>query len=257
MDKGSITDITEEEDIILDNISFFYGSETQEPTLKDVSLTVESGKVTAIVGVSGCGKTTLLKLLLKFYEPNKGNIFLGGYNLNSLNHNAWRERCGVVMQDGTLLSGTITDNIALGRSVNTAKVIDAAKIAQIDSFINDLPMGYLTEMGQSGVQVSSGQKQRILLARAIYKNPSYLFLDEATSALDSKNELQIINNLNDFFESRTVIVIAHRLSTVRKADKIVIIDKGEIIETGNHEELINKKGAYFNLVKNQLEIGGQ
>ena len=250
-----ITDIPPHEGIKIDDLVFHYGSETLDPVLDHLNLDIEAGKVTAIVGSSGSGKTTLMKILLKFYPPNKGNIFLGGYNYKSLHHGKWRENCGVVLQDGQLLSGTISDNIALGQEVDTLRVIESARMANIDSFINELPMGYMTELGRDGNQVSTGQKQRILLARAIYKDPAYLFLDEATSALDSDNEKVIIENLNSFFKDRTVVVVAHRLSTVKNADKIVVLGKGKILEQGTHTELVAAKGAYYKLVKNQLELG--
>jgi ATP-binding cassette subfamily B protein len=250
-----VTDIPKTEPIHIENLTFHYGSESLDPVLDSLELVIPAGKVTAIVGASGSGKTTMMKLLLKFYQPNKGDIFLGGYNFKSLHHGKWRENCGVVMQDGQLLSGTISDNIALGRETDNIRVIEAARMANIDSFINELPMGYMTELGKEGNQVSTGQKQRILLARAIYKDPAYLFLDEATSALDADNEKVIIENLNTFFKDRTVVVIAHRLSTVRNADNIVVVDKGKITEQGTHKELVAKKGAYYNLVKNQLELG--
>lgn len=250
-----VMDIPKTEAIRLEGLTFHYGSESLDPVLDSLELEIPAGKVTAIVGASGSGKTTLMKLLLKFYAPNKGNIFLGGYNFKSLHHGKWREQCGVVMQDGQLLSGTISDNIALGQEVENSRIIEAATLANIDGFINELPMGYMTELGQEGNQVSTGQKQRILLARAIYKNPAYLFLDEATSALDADNEKVIIENLERFFKDRTVVVVAHRLSTVRNADNIVVLDKGKIKESGTHKELVEKKGAYFNLVKNQLELG--
>lgn len=250
-----ITDIPPDEGIKIDDLVFHYGSESLDPVLDHLNLDIEAGKVTAIVGSSGSGKTTLMKILLKFYPPSKGNIFLGGYNYKSLHHGKWRENCGVVLQDGQLLSGTISDNIALGQEVDTLRVIESARMANIDSFINELPMGYMTELGRDGNQVSTGQKQRILLARAIYKNPAYLFLDEATSALDADNEKVIIENLERFFKDRTVVVVAHRLSTVKNADKIVVLGKGKIVEQGTHTELVAAKGAYYNLVKNQLELG--
>jgi ATP-binding cassette subfamily B protein len=250
-----ISDIPTSADIVIDDLVFHYGSETLEPVLDQLNLTIPAGKVTAIVGASGSGKTTLMKLLLKFYPPSKGSIYLGGFNYKSLHHGKWRENCGVVMQDGQLLSGTISDNIALGQEVDTARVIESAKLANIDSFINELPMGYMTELGRDGNQVSTGQKQRILLARAIYKDPAYLFLDEATSALDADNEKVIIENLEKFFKDRTVVVVAHRLSTVRNADNIVVLGKGKILEQGTHQQLVAARGAYYSLVKNQLELG--
>lgn len=249
-----VTSIGTNQPIVFDNLSFYYGSENMEPVLNDLSFEIEPGKVTAIVGQSGSGKTTLVKLLLKFYQANKGSIHLGSHNFKLLHHGEWRKHCGVVLQDGELLSGTIADNITLGNEKDYDRMIEAARIANIDGFINSLPMNYMAKVGMEGIQVSKGQKQRILLARAVYKNPAYLFLDEATSALDSENERRIIENLNTFFKDRTVVVIAHRLSTVRNADKIIVLDKGRITESGNHQELIAAKGDYYHLVKNQLEI---
>jgi ATP-binding cassette subfamily B protein len=250
-----LTDIPEKEDVVLENISFVYGSERLEPILNDISFTIPQGKVTAIVGASGSGKTTLLKLLMKFYEPQKGNIFLGSTHFKSLHHGYWRDKCGVVMQDGKLFNATIADNIAAGLPLNMNDIIQAGRIANIDDFITTLPSGYLTEIGNDGTQVSTGQRQRILLARAVYKKPSYLLLDEATSSLDANNERKIMDNLNQFFTGRTVIVIAHRLSTVQHADQIIVMENGKIMETGNHQTLTAKRGKYYELVKNQLELG--
>jgi ATP-binding cassette subfamily B protein len=250
-----LNDIPTHEDIVINDLSFTYGSDRLEPILKNLNITIPNGKVTAIVGASGSGKTTLLKLLLKFYNPQKGNIHLGNIHFNSLHHGYWRELCGVVMQEGKLFNGTIADNIAAGQSKKMDAIMQAGKIANIDEFINTLPMGYLTEIGNDGTQVSTGQRQRILLARAVYKQPSYLFLDEATSALDANNEKKIMENLNQFFKSRTVIVIAHRLSTVQHADQIIVMENGEAVETGNHQTLTLKRGKYYELVKNQLELG--
>ncbi len=250
-----LNDIPEQEPIILENVSFVYGSERLSPVLDDVSFSIPPGKITAIVGASGSGKTTLLKLLMKFYEPKKGNIFLGSTHFKSLHHGHWRDKCGVVMQDGRLFNTTIAENIAAGLAVDMNNIIKAGKIANIDDFITTLPNGYLTEIGNDGTQVSMGQRQRILLARAVYKNPSYLLLDEATSSLDANNERKIMDNLNTFFEGRTVVVIAHRLSTVQHADQIIVMENGKIIETGNHQTLTTAKGKYYELVKNQLELG--
>jgi len=240
--------------IILENVTFGYGSEQTEPVLKNISLIIPAGKVTAIVGASGSGKTTLMKLLLRFYDPRNGHIFLGDENFTNLHHGAWREKCGVVMQDGQLFSGTIADNIAMGQDKDHKAIIKAATIANIGEFVSSLPKGYMTEIGAEGISLSEGQSQRILLARAIYKNPSYLFLDEATSSLDANNEKTIIQNLNHYFKGRTVVVIAHRLSTVKYADQLIVLDEGRIAETGSHYDLTRKKGMYFTLVKNQLEL---
>lgn len=250
-----LNDIPEQEPIIIENVSFLYGSERLSPVLDDISFTIPAGKVTAIVGASGSGKTTLLKLLMKFYEPKKGNIYLGSTHFKSLHHGHWRDKCGVVMQDGKLFNTTIAENIAAGLPVTMSDIIQAGKIANIDDFITTLPNGYLTEIGNDGTQVSMGQRQRILLARAVYKKPSYLLLDEATSSLDANNERKIMDNLNAFFTGRTVVVIAHRLSTVQHADQIIVMENGKIMETGNHQTLTAARGKYYELVKNQLELG--
>ena len=249
-----IDKIPDSDDIVLDNVTFGYGSEKMKPVLKNISLTIPAGKVTAIVGASGSGKTTLMKLLLRFFDPRAGNIFLGDTDFSNLHHGAWRGKCGVVMQDGQLFSGTIADNIAMGQDKDEKAVIKAAVIANINEFIASLPKGYMTEIGAEGIPLSAGQSQRILLARAVYKNPSYLFLDEATSSLDANNENIVIENLDHFFEGRTVVVVAHRLSTVKFADQLIVLDKGEVVETGSHVDLTLKKGEYYTLVKNQLEL---
>lgn len=248
-------EISQSDDIIIDDLSFTYGSDRLEPTLKNISLTIPKGKITAIVGTSGSGKTTLLKLLLRFYDPQKGAINLGNINFNNLHHDSWREICGVVMQDGKLFNGTVINNIAAGKEQKMSEIINVCKMTNISDFIGTLPNGYMTELGDDGTKVSMGQKQRILLARALYKDPAYLFLDEATSSLDANNEKTVIENLNRFFTGRTVVIIAHRLSTVKNADQIIVMENGEIVETGTHKELTNQKGHYFELVKNQLELG--
>lgn len=253
--KPSETSIPEHADIRLDNVTFGYGSEKIEPVLKNLTLLIPAGKVTAIVGASGSGKTTLMKLLLCFYKPWYGSISLEKLPFENLHHGSWRDKCGVVSQAGMMFSGTIADNISLGHEKVEESIRKAGHIACIDEFINTLAKGYQTEVGAEGISLSSGQTQRILLARAIYKNPSYLFLDEATSALDANNERQVIENLNTFFVNRTVVVVAHRLSTVKNADQIIVLDKGEIVEVGTHQELTQKRGMYFTLVKNQLELG--
>tara|TARA_R110002096_G_scaffold101775_3_gene225191 strand:+ start:6630 stop:8684 length:2055 start_codon:yes stop_codon:yes gene_type:complete len=239
----------------LKKVSFRYlGMDTT--VLKNLTLKIPENKVTAIVGSSGCGKTTLMKLLLKFYEPQKGSIKIGMVHLNQIAHSHWRQHCGVVMQEGYIFSNTIAGNIAMGAEyIDTDKLHKAAEIANIKVFIENLPLSYNTKIGMAGLGLSSGQKQRILIARAVYKNPSCLFLDEATSALDAHNEKMIMENLQNFFYNKTVIIIAHRLSTVKHADQIVVIDNGNIVEIGNHKTLNAKKGKYYNLVKNQLELG--
>lgn len=217
---------------------------------------IPAQKITAIVGASGSGKTTLMKLLLKFYEPKEGLINLGHYDLKNIAQKTWREKCGVVMQEGYIFNDTIARNIAVGEEyIDKFKLIHAVNTANIQDFIETLPLAYNTKIGIEGVGLSTGQKQRLLIARAVYKNPDYLFFDEATSALDANNEKVIMENLNHFFIDKTVVVIAHRLSTVKNADQIVVLDNGRIIETGNHEVLTAQKGAYYHLVKNQLELG--
>ncbi len=253
-DKQLAVKIKPNQKLEIKNLSFRYlGSD--ENVIKGLSMEIPANKVTAIVGTSGSGKTTLLKLLLKFYNPNKGNILYGDQYLNNISYKTWRDHCGVVMQEGYVFNDTIAYNIAVGEDIiNQERLIKSAKIANIYDFIQSLPLGFNTAIGNEGVGVSTGQKQRLFIARAIYKNPQLLCFDEATSALDAKNEKVIMKNLNRFFENRTVIIIAHRLSTVKNADQIVVMDEGKIKESGTHEELLNKKGAYYNLVKNQLEL---
>ena len=256
VDKSYIQDIPSKADITIQNLYFSYSSVKDESVLKNLSLTIPAGKVTAIVGASGSGKTTLLKLLLKFHEPSDGKIMLGNYHFNNLQNSMWRQHCGVVMQQGAIFSDTIANNIAVGQEMDTERVIWAAKIANIEEYISQsLPLGFLTKIGNDGMGLSIGQKQRILLARAVYKNPDYLFLDEATSALDAKNEREVMEKMNHFFEGRTVVVIAHRLSTVKNADQIIALHNGEVVEVGSHNELVNARGYYYNLVKDQLELG--
>jgi ATP-binding cassette subfamily B protein len=229
---------------------------TDIPVLNNLSLTIPANKVTAIVGVSGSGKTTLMKLLLKFYEPEKGEINIGTAQLKNISQKAWRSNIGAVMQEGFIFSDTIANNIAFGvDKVDKERLVYAADVANIKEYITGLPLGYNTKIGAEGVGMSTGQKQRLLIARAVYKNPEILFFDEATSALDANNEKAIMQKLDIFFKNKTVIVIAHRLSTVMNADQIVVLDKGKIIEIGNHSTLVEQKGNYFELVKNQLQLG--
>ncbi|MEA5259750.1 peptidase domain-containing ABC transporter [Arcicella aquatica] len=241
--------------VMLKNISFTYPGAGNEPVLKNINLEIPQGKITAIVGMSGSGKTTLLKLLLKFYDI-KGEIKIGNAPFDSFRARDWRGKCGVVMQDGFIFSDTVARNIALGdEQPNLEKLYHACDVANILSFIESLPLGFNTKIGSEGNGISQGQKQRLLIARAVYKDPEYLFFDEATNALDANNEKKILENLDEFFHGRTVIVVAHRLSTVKNADQIVVLHNGEITEIGTHESLTTKRGEYFNLVKNQLELG--
>jgi ATP-binding cassette subfamily B protein len=254
VDKQKISKIPER-DIRLQDVVFRYVGGI-EPVIKGLNLTIPENKITAIVGTSGSGKTTLMKLLLKFYQLEKGDIFVGNYNLENISQRAWREHCGVVMQEGYIFNDTIAKNIAVGADIiDEEKLIHAVKVASITGYIDDLPLGFNTKIGIEGVGLSTGQKQRLLIARAVYKNPKILFFDEATSALDANNEKIIMENLNKFFKNKTVVIIAHRLSTVKNADQIVVLEKGRIAEIGNHDQLVNKKGKYYQLVKNQLELG--
>jgi len=253
--EQKITTIPENSDIHLKNVSFRYIGGL-EPVIKNLDLTIPSNKVTAIVGVSGSGKTTLMKLLLNFYPLDKGEISIGNHNLTNISQKAWREHCGVVMQEGYIFNDTIAKNIAVGDDfVDHKKLIHAANVANIKPHIDELPLGFNTKIGLEGTGLSTGQKQRLLIARAVYKNPKFLFFDEATSALDANNEKVIMENLNLFFTNKTVVIIAHRLSTVKNAHQIVVLDKGKIVEKGNHLKLTKLKGKYYHLVKNQLELG--
>lgn len=250
------SEIEKDAPIGLKNVSFQYTGMIGDMVLNNLDLIIPANKITAIVGTSGSGKTTLMKLLLKFYDPIKGEIKVAHQNLNAISPKAWRDKCGVVMQEGYIFSDTIANNIAVGvEHIDKEKLRNAVTIANIKEHIESLPLGYNTKIGMEGIGLSTGQKQRILIARAVYKNPDYLFFDEATSALDANNEKVIMNNLDQFFKGKTVVVIAHRLSTVKNADQIVVLDKGKIIELGNHAELTTKKGSYYDLVKNQLELG--
>jgi len=247
---------TVDKSIYVESITYNYLGPNSPPALKNVTLTIPENKVTAIVGASGSGKTTLLKLLIGNYSPSNGQIKVGQVNLKNINSRYWRSLCGIVMQDGFIFSETIAENIAVtDEAIDKDKLYNAALIANVHEFAEELPAGYNTRIGQEGSGISQGQKQRILIARAIYKDPAYLFFDEATNSLDANNESLIMKNMENFYKNRTVVVVAHRLSTVKKADQIVVLEKGVIVERGTHSELIEKKGAYFHLVQNQLELG--
>ncbi len=255
LDEEKITEIPKDQDFVLSNLSFRYIGSPQL-VLENLDLHIPANKITAIVGVSGSGKTTLMKLLLKFYAPITGEIKIGNYDLKHVSQKAWRAQCGVFMQEGYIFSDTIANNIAVGVDyVDKKKLAHAVDVANIQEFIEMLPLSYNTKIGMEGVGLSTGQKQRLLIARAVYKNPNFLFFDEATSALDANNEKVIMEKLDTFFENKTVLVVAHRLSTVKNAHQIVVLDKGKIVEVGNHKALIKQKGSYYNLVKNQLELG--
>lgn len=238
----------------IENLAFRYTG-SLEPVLKGLDFTIPNQKITAIVGASGSGKTTLMKLLMKFYEPDSGDIKVGSTNLKNIAQKSWRSKCGVVMQEGYVFNDTIAQNIAVGEDfVDRIKLEKAVEIANIKEFIESLPLSYNTKVGNEGIGMSGGQRQRLMIARAVYKNPDYIFFDEATSSLDANNEKIIMENLNRFFEGKTAVIIAHRLSTVKNADQIVVMDDGKIIEIGNHETLIAQKGSYYHLVKNQLDL---
>lgn len=255
-DNPTVTVLPSNGDLLLQDVSFRYGGPHDPWVLKNVSLTIREGKTTAIVGTSGSGKTTLMKLLLNFYPPTEGFVRLGDLNLSNVNHKLWRDQCGVVMQDGFIFSDTIARNIALGEEhIDRRRLLYAAKVANIQAFIESLPLGYNTKVGQDGAGLSQGQKQRLLIARAVYKDPHYIFFDEATNALDAFNERVIMHNLEYVFRNKTVFIVAHRLSTVRNADNIVVLEKGEVVEQGTHLDLTERRGAYYHLVKEQLELG--
>ena len=250
---GATTILPEDKSLILKNVMFQYAPHLPM-VLTNINLIIPENKVTAIVGSSGCGKSTLLKLLVRLYKPSYGTVNMGGMNVTALNLRTWREMCGVVMQDGKMFSDTIKNNIVLDdENVDEAQLIKCCRIAQIKEEIDQRPRGFDTEIGEQGRGLSGGQKQRLLIARALYRNPKYLFLDEATNALDTVNEQKIVQALNSAFENRTVVIIAHRLSTIRHADQIVVMDKGNIVEVGNHETLLGHHGRYFQLIESQKD----
>lgn len=249
-------ELPQNKEISIEGLSFHYEGPKSPKVLSNINLKIPQNKITAIVGASGSGKTTLIKLLLGFYPPNEGRIEIGGIGLSQFSMEMWRSSCGAVMQDGFIFSDSISNNIAVGEDYpNKEKLLQAVHIANIEEFIEGLPLRYNTKIGLEGVGLSQGQKQRILIARAVYKNPVFLYFDEATNALDANNEKVITENLNEFYKGKTVITVAHRLSTVKNADQIIVLEKGEVVEVGSHSELAAKKGAYYNLVKNQLELG--
>ena len=242
--------------IDIESVMFKYDPHALSKTLDDVTIHIPKGKVTAIVGASGSGKTTLVKLMLGYYPVLDGQVNIGSTDINTLNKKWWRRQCGVVMQDGVIFSESIARNIAVDDGdIDKERLLKAARIACIHDYVMSLPLKYNTKIGRDGVGLSQGQRQRILIARAVYKNPDYIFLDEATNSLDANNERAIVENLDKFYRGKTVVIVAHRLSTVRNADQIVVIDHGKVVETGNHETLTAQRGAYYRLVKNQLELG--
>ena len=255
--EGLLTSIEDKnEGIDIKNIMFKYDPHALRKTIDDVNIHIPQGKVTAIVGASGSGKTTLIRLMLGYYPVLEGTINIGNTDINKLNKKWWRRQCGVVMQEGVIFSESIARNIAVDDGdIDKERLLKAAEIACIKDYVMALPLKFNTKIGRDGVGLSQGQKQRILIARAVYKNPDYIFLDEATNSLDANNERSIVENLDKFYKGKTVVIVAHRLSTVKNADQIVVIDHGKVVEVGNHESLTAKRGAYYNLVKNQLELG--
>lgn len=254
--SGILIESNKSEGINITNLSFQYAGPRSPKVIDNLNINIPKGKITAIVGSSGSGKSTLLKLLLKFYNNYEGSISAEGIDLLNLSAKQWRSNCGAVMQDGYIFSDTIENNIATGNEpIDVFRLTEATRISNLTDFIESLPLGFNTKIGSAGNGLSGGQKQRILIARAIYKNPGYLFFDEATSSLDAVNEKMIVDNLNNYLIGRTAVIIAHRLSTVKNADQIIVLHEGKIVEAGNHDNLVNVKGYYFNLIKNQLELG--
>jgi ATP-binding cassette subfamily B protein len=255
-DKQYIREIPENSDIEFHNVTFQYDGPHSSKALDNVSVVIPANKITAIVGASGSGKTTMLKMMLGFYYPVNGEVLLNGRKINKYSPSCWRKVCGTVMQEGYVFSDTIANNIGVSDEIpDMDRVRTATSIANIDSFIDELPLGYNTKIGADGHGLSTGQKQRLLIARAAYKNAKFLFFDEATNSLDANNERAIMERLETLFKNKTVVVVAHRLSTVKNADKIIVLDHGKIVEEGTHKELTLKKGYYYELVKNQLELG--
>lgn len=258
IESAGTIDIQAKSNLKFEHVSFQYGSPNSRMVLDDVSIEIPYEKVTAIVGASGSGKTTLLKLLLKFYPATKGSISVGSVNLKDIHTASWRKECGVVMQDGFIFADTIARNITESSSeelIDKIRLQESVEMANLSDLLNELPMGYSTNLSWGGVSLSGGESQRVLIARAIYKNPAFVFFDEATSSLDANNEKNIMEKLYNFYKGRTVVVVAHRLSTVKNADQIIVLKNGRVTETGKHDELIKLKGSYYQLVKNQLELG--
>jgi len=252
----SLTELPYEKTINISDLYFSYDGADRNYVLNGINLAIPHNRVTAIVGASGSGKTTLVKLMLGFYQPNKGSIKIGETSLSNINPHVWRAKTAAVLQDGFIFSDTIANNIAAGDDiVNKERLLEAVKIANIGEFIDSMPLGYNTKIGMEGNGVSQGQRQRILIARAVYQNPEFIFFDEATNSLDAKNEQEIMVHLEKFYKSKTVVVVAHRLNTVRNADNIVVLDRGKVAEQGTHDELTNRRGIYYELIRNQLELG--
>lgn len=254
--EAKLNSLPKTKDIVVDNVSFSYSGADRDYAIDSVSLLIPANKVTAIVGASGSGKTTLVKLIQGFYAPNRGTIKIGNTPLSMINPHLWRASTGSVMQDSYVFSDTIARNIAIGTdNIDLERLRKAVEIANIQDFIYSLPMGYNTKIGMEGSGISQGQRQRLLIARAVYKNPEYIFLDEATNSLDTNNEKVIMEHLHEFYKGKTVLIVAHRLCTVKDADNIIVLEKGRVVEQGTHEQLTAKRGAYYTLVKNQLELG--
>ena len=252
--QSYISDFSEVKKITIENVDFKYNSNDENNVLQNINITIPKNSITAIVGASGSGKSTLMKLLLGFYFPLQGEISIDNDNIETINLKEWRKNCGVIMQDGFIFSGTVAENICLSEDkINVEKLLYSLKIAELEDTVKKLPMNYNTQIGESGISLSGGEKQRLFIARAIYKNPDFIFFDEATSNLDTINENKIMHNLNDYLKSKTAIIIAHRLSTVKNADNIIVLKNGSIVEQGTHSVLLKNKSEYYNLVENQLE----
>lgn len=253
INTSAVTVLEQDETIECRNLSFSYDGCNN--VLKNIDLKIPKGKTTAIVGLSGSGKTTLIKLILKFYQKYSGSIMIGTNNINDINNKLWRSKCGAILQDSAIFSESILYNVTLTRNPNLDFFYESLKLANIYDFVMDLPLRENTIIGELGVDLSQGQKQRILIARDMYKSPDYIFFDEATNSLDAENEKIIMKNIKNHFKGKTIIIVAHRLSTVRDADQIVVLEHGEILEKGTHNQLLTQKGRYFQLVKNQLDLG--